>query len=343
MKVLLIRLSAIGDIVFSSPLIDAFRRSAPETRLSWLVAQPFANVLAGESRLDEVIVLPTSDWNRLWKQRRYAMLQRSILSFCRELRRRRFDLAIDLQGLLKSGVWARLSGARQCIGLGSREGSQYLMHRVIDRHGGRSERVASEYLYLADQLNLDTSDFQMRLGLAEPARTQARDLLAATLGGGAYGVICPFTTRPQKHWINTHWTALVPMLQERFGSPVVMLGGPGDVEAARPIAASGVLDLTGRTSVQAAAAVIQGADYVIGVDTGLTHMGLAFRRPTICLFGSTRPYTDTATPEGRVLYHEMACAPCRRRPTCDGRFDCMRAITPGQVIDALASVMENSQ
>jgi heptosyltransferase-1 len=276
----------------------------------------------------------------LWSEKRFLSLAKSVFSFRRELRRRHFDLVVDLQGLLKSGIWSWLSGARKRIGLGSREGSQYLMHAVIDRHGGRRERIASEYLQLAESLGLEADDFPMHVAIGNAARAQAGELLAETVGGESYGVICPFTTRPQKHWIESHWTALVPRLHELYGMPVVMLGGPGDVPSARAIAAAGAADLVGKTSIQAAAAIIAGARYVIGVDTGLTHIGLALQRPTLCLFGSTRPYTDTATPRGRVLYHDMPCVPCRRRPTCNGRFDCMRALTPRQVLDALAEIME---
>lgn len=341
MNVLLVRLSAMGDIVFATPLIAAFRRGAPDVRVSWLVAQPFADVLAAESQLDEVIVVPTTDWKRLYRQRRFGELWRALRAFRRELKGRRFDLAVDLQGLLKSGVWTWLSGATRRIGLGSREGSQYLMDRVIDRHGGERSRIASEYLYLAQALGLETNGFGMRVAVGERGRQQAHELLRERVGDGAYGVICPFTTRPQKHWLVAHWQALIPRLEARFQRPVVMLGGPGDRAAAGELAAGGgVVDLAGQTDIQGAAAVIAGADYVIGVDTGLTHMGIALGRPTLCLFGSTRPYTDTATDHARVLYHDLPCAPCRRRPTCDGRFDCMRELTPGQVADALAQLLE---
>lgn len=339
-RILLVRLSAMGDIVFASPLVAAFRRRYPDASISWMVAEPFADLLASDPAIDEVIVLPTRGWGRLLRERRYLTFAREVRAFVTGLRRRRFDLAVDLQGLMKSGIWAGLSGAARRIGLGSREGSQYFMHQVVDRHGGHRERIASEYLFLAGQLGLPVDDFSMHVAVSPEAATRAAALVAEQVGEHPYGVICPFTTRPQKHWTRERWLELIPRLRDRFGGPVVMLGGPGDKVAAADIAAAcDVVNLVGRTDIQMAAAVISDARYLVGVDTGLTHMGLAFHRPTVCLFGSTRPYTDTATPAGRVLYHDMACAPCRRRPTCDGAYTCMTGIQASEVTELLEGLL----
>jgi heptosyltransferase-1 len=78
----------------------------------------------------------------------------------------------------------------------------------------------------------------------------------------------------------------------------------------------------------------------VGVDTGLTHMGTAFKRPTVALFGSTRPYLDGRTPSTQVMYDALSCSPCRRHPTCAGRFDCMRQLTPERVWQCAQTLME---
>ena len=90
------------------------------------------------------------------------------------------------------------------------------------------------------------------------------------------------------------------------------------------------------TSLRQAAALIERAKLLIGVDTGLTHMGIAFDRPTLCLFGSTCPYLDTTHDNAQVIYHRLSCSPCKRRPTCDGRFDCMQAISVDEVLQQAA-------
>ncbi|MGM0677491.1 MAG: glycosyltransferase family 9 protein, partial [Pseudomonadota bacterium] len=161
-------------------------------------------------------------------------------------------------------------------------------------------------------------------------------------------VACPFTTRPQKHWVESAWGRLAVRLQEQFGTRLVLLGGPGDREAAERIAAQAgdaVDNRVGETSLTEAAAVISRAHLLVGVDTGLTHMGPAFNVPTVALFGSTCPYLDTGRDNTVVIYHDLPCAPCKRNPTCQGRFDCMTGITVDEVlgkVDALLPHRETS-
>ncbi len=331
--ILIVRLSAIGDIVFSSPLVHALRQRYPRARISWLVQPESAALLEAHPELDEVIRWPRAEWTALWNSRRYLALWRAIKKFRGELRQRHFDLALDIQSLMKSGFLAWLSGARERIGLGSREGSQWLMSRVIEK-GGEPRRIGSEYLYFAQQLDLPTDNFDMQIGLLEADKQAADALLAREDLVNGFVVICPFTTRPQKHWFEHAWRRLIEQIRSDWQLPVVILGGPGDRVAATAIADAEptLINLVGETSLREAAAIIARADLVVGVDTGLTHMGIAMQRPTLCLFGSTRPYLDTTHANAHVIYHALDCSPCRRHPTCNGRFDCMASITADEVM-----------
>ncbi len=333
-SILLIRLSAIGDVVMASPLISALRRAHPDAHLAWLVQPEAAELLAANRQLDEVLIWPRGEWSRLARERRLLALARRVLAFRRELRRRRFSLVIDAQGLLKSGLMAWLSGAPRRIGLGSREGSGWLMTERIER-GGDAGRIGSEYLHLARQLRLPTDGFPMRVALTDDDRRTAAEIAGVGADAAPYAVICPFTTRPQKHWVEERWTELVGRVHAELGLRTVMLGGPGDREAADQIAMrspSGLIDAVGRTRLRQAAALIESARLLIGVDTGLSHMGIAFATPSVLLFGSTLPYQNTTREDAVVLYHSLPCSPCRRRPTCGGAFTCMREITVDEII-----------
>jgi heptosyltransferase-1 len=335
-RILLVRTSAIGDIVFASPLAAAFRRAYPQAHLAWLVQPECAPLLIHHPDLDEVIPWPYRTWRRLWQARRWPTLARQIGAFRAELRERRFDLAVDLQGLLKSGLLTRLSGAGERIGLGSREGSQWLMTRTVPR-GGDPARIGSEYLYLAETLGLPVGGFEMQVYYGPEETAFADDLIEHKALTGGYAVLCPFTTRPQKHWFEDRWAALARRLSAVLGLPAVMLGGPADREAARRIhdqADGGLIDLAGETDLLQAAAVIDRSALLVAVDTGLGHMGIAFGRPSLLLFGSTCPYRNTTRANARVLYHPMSCSPCRRKPTCHGAFTCMKSIEVSQVISA---------
>jgi len=329
---LLVRLSAIGDIVMASPLVHALRKRYPQAHIAWLVQPESAALLVDHPELDEVIVWPRGEWQALWRERRLVDLFAVVRAFRADLHQRGFAIAIDLQGLLKSGLLARLSGAGRRIGLGSREGSQRLMTEVVPR-GGEADLIGSEYRFLAERLDLPTQDFRMQVGVGAAAEAQATELRQRLPANVQYAVICPFTTRPQKHWFVAHWRALIERLDGERGMTVVMLGGPGDVAAAAEIAeGGGVIDWVGQTDLQTAAALIRDSALLIGVDTGLTHIGIAFDRPTICLFGSTRPYLRSGSANTRVIYHALDCSPCRRNPTCNGAFTCLREITPDEVL-----------
>ena len=257
---------------------------------------------------------------------------------------------LDRQGLLRGGLPAWLTGARVRIGLGSREASQWLMTRVVPR-GGDPDGIGSEYRFLAEQLGLPLAGFAMALVPGEADRAFARALIEQEGLADGYVVFCPFTTRPQKHWFEDRWSRLAAELQRVQGWRVLMLGGPGDREAgariqslvgADPDPGQGLINLTGRTSLLQAAALIDGSRLVIGVDTGLSHMGIAFGRPSLLLFGSTCPYLKTGRDTARVLYHPRPCSPCKRRPTCQGAFDCMRDLGVAEVLAAARGLLERS-
>lgn len=339
-RVLIVRTSAIGDVVFASPLAAAIKRTHPDAFVAWLVEPGIDALIAHDPAIDARILWPKAEWAQLWRSGRRIELWQRVRAFRAELRSHHFDTVLDLQGLLKSGVLAWLSGAPTRIGLGSREGSQWLMTRVVPR-GGDVARISSEYLHLAEQLELDTGDFMPALHVAPGADARAQALLAECgLVPDRYAVFAAFTTRPQKHWFEDAWQALAPQLAARTGLTPVLLGGPGDAQAAASIAAGapGLINLVGRTKLPEAAALVRSAGLLVGVDTGLTHMGIAFSVPTVAIFGSTCPYTKTGRANARVIWLGMHCSPCRRRPTCGGAWTCLRDITPERVLEEVVKV-----
>lgn len=340
-RILIVRTSAIGDVVFASPLAAALRRSDPGAYIAWVVEPGIDALIAHDPAIDECIVWPKSEWLQLWRRRQWRELWRSVSAFRARLRQLRFDVALDLHGLAKSALIARLSGAPRRVGLGGREGSRWLVTEVVAR-GGDAARIGSEYLHLAQYLGLACDDFLPRLSLEAQAEQRALALLAARgVEPGRYAVFAAFTTRPQKHWFADAWTALAAAVQARTGLRPVLLGGRADREAAARIAADapGLVDLAGETGLGEAAAVVRHAALLVGVDTGLTHMGIAFSVPTVALFGSTRPYTITGRANARVVWLGMGCSPCGRRPTCGGAWTCMRDITPQRVIEEASAVL----
>ncbi|MCJ7501424.1 glycosyltransferase family 9 protein [bacterium] len=338
-KILIIRLSAIGDVVMASPLIGAFKRTWPTARIYWMVEDTSKPILQANPDLEELIIWPRNAWKQSLRDKRYLTLKREIIRFVKDLRKKGFSMAVDAQGLFKSGLWAYLSGAPERIGIGSREGSRHLMTRVVERTSA-SDRISSQYLLLAEAMGLDTRNFDMDMVLAPEAEIYGTRFASSL--PSAYIALAPFTTRPQKHWFQERWTEVINRITTQLELSVVLLGGPGDQQHSREIfQAEGpnTVNLTGKTNLQEAAAVIKNASLLIGVDTGLTHMGYALGTPTIALFGATRPYLNTGGAPGTVLYHPHDCSPCRRSPTCDGDFTCMKAISVDEVIETAQSLL----
>ena len=329
-RILIVRLSAIGDVVMASGLIPALRARWPEAEISWLTEPATVPLLRHNPTLHEVIAWPRAEWQRLWKERRFSKLWRRARRFRSQLRARHFDLVLDAQGLLKSGVMAWLAGAHRRVGLLSREGSQWLMTERVGARPGDDPRMSHEYRDLADHLGAPAGSFKLDLAVGAVPRDAARAALVAAgvpVGGAnRFAVLAPFTTRPQKHWFEDRWVGLAAALRAE-GIVPVLLGGPSDQAAGERIAAAAgplLVNLVGQLKLDQTVAAIADSALVVGVDTGLTHMGTALGVPTVGLFGSTRPYLDAGTSRTAILYVPLDCSPCRRHPTCGGAYHCMR-------------------
>lgn len=322
--ILIVRVSALGDLVFCTALLDGLRRAYPQAHIAWLAQPGFAGVLEGDPRLDALIRLPPRALNGIT----------GLITTWRLLRQQApYDWVIDAQGLLKTRVLARLAPARQRIGFASREPGGFLMHRLIDK-GGDLADISSEYRFLAQRLT----------GL-DPGPPRLLPAQTASALPPRFIALCPFTTRPQKHWMEGYWGELAHALRAAGLGPCVVFGGPADRLAADRIMATmpaGTLDQVGKTRVSELPALLQHAALVIGVDTGLTHIGVALQRPVIALFGSTCPYTGGATSPLRVMYDALPCAPCKRRPTCKGAYTCLRNLTPARVARAALELCGDS-
>jgi heptosyltransferase-1 len=338
-RILIVRLSALGDIVMASGLIPALKARYPQAEVSWLCEAASAPLLRHNPRLHELIIWPRGDWEALKKAKRWGELWRTVRQFKAMLRAKQFDLVLDGQGLLKSGLMAWFTGAPRRVSIIAREGSHLLAHEVVVPTPVAVPVMGSEYRYLAGYLGAPDAAFQPDLAVGEAALVKAQAMVAGV--AKPLVALCPFTTRPQKHWVEGHWPALAQALIAQGLQPV-LLGGPADTEAAARItqATPGLINLVGQLKLDESVAMISLCHRLIGVDTGLTHMSTALKLPTLALFGSTRPYLSGGSPLTHVMYDALPCSPCRRNPTCNGRFDCMAQLTVQRVLDAALALPE---
>lgn len=328
-RILLIRLSALGDVVVTTPVIHACRLRYPRAQIDFAVGEAAASLVQHHPDLNQVVIIPQARIKQLRKAGRWRELWTTLAQVRRQLREQHYDLVVDCQGLLKSGLVAWLTGAPDRISLGGKEGSNWLVQRVLARDPAPTH-ISGPYRELAAALGWPTQPFDLQISLTDAVRAQAQALRP---DAQPYVVFCPYTTRPQKHWFDASWAELADLIRQQHPQLTLMiLGGPENREQGAALAAaSGAISLAGQTRLLEAAALIEGAVALVGVDTGLTHMGTAMRCPTLALFGSTCPYLHTESPVTQVLYQKLDCSPCHRHPTCDGRFDCMRLLTPEAV------------
>lgn len=330
-RILIVRLSALGDLVFATSLLEALRERWPKAYIAWIAQSGFAGLLDGDRRLDALIRVT----GEVFKRPTAAVYLR------RELRRHQFDWVIDAQGLLKSRWIARLVPQALRIGFESKEPAAFWMDHQFPK-GGDVRDIASEYRFLAEQLT-GRSAHAPTLPVCERSRQAVRGLMREQGVEPGFIALCPFTTRAQKHWPEHHWAELAHRIAERGLGPCAVLGGPGDRDAADRIMAEmpeDTVDLVGETRLAHLPAWLAQARAVVGVDTGLTHLGVALRKPVVALFGSTCPYTGGADSPLTVLYDALPCAPCKRHPTCGGAFTCMSGLTPERVVQALTPLLD---
>jgi len=345
-NILIIRPSSMGDVVMASPMISSIKSAFPGASVAWLLDPNLTDLLKFHPLLDEIIPWEKTLWKKLWRKGRLIRLITEVIRFRKDLRARQFHLALEAQGLLRARFLAWLSGANQKIGFNSKEPGHFLMDRIISR-GPESKLMSSEYYYMVKELGVaPRRPFLPSLGISRAWIQSAEQKLYKARVTPPYAVFCPFTTRPQKHWLGERWASLAFAIYREFGLTPVVMGAKTDHEKARDIASSvgtPIAELAGQTSLGEAMALVQQAALVVGVDTGLTHMGTAFRVPAVALFGATCPYLKTESHLTRVLYHKLDCSPCKRSPTCNGQFTCMEKITVEQVVETVRELREEVQ
>ncbi|MGC8666771.1 MAG: glycosyltransferase family 9 protein [Chthonomonadales bacterium] len=314
-RLLIVKLSAIGDVVHALPVSAALGQAFPHVELTWLVEERAAPMVLGNPFVKEVIVLPMQ-----WRRRRFGLSTVSgFLEIARRLRKRRFDISLDLQGLSKSALLALASGARRryCSDW-PREIAPWVEQPIPRR---------PESLHIVDQL-LDVARFlgaavkEVMFPLAVPPEARAAaDGLLRSVGveeGQPFAVINPSDGGGgNKGWNPLRYARLASLIHSTMGLPVVLIGGREDRriadiivrEAERPTA-----DLVGQTDLKQAAAILLRAAVHVAGDTGTAHIAAALGTPVVCIFGRTDPVR--LAPYGQeqyVVHHREQCSPiCRR-------------------------------
>lgn len=341
-SILIVKLSAIGDVIHTLPALNAIRRRYPSARISWLVEPAAADLVVGHPALDRVLVARRHQWVHGLRRGPRAESLAAAGRFVRALRDTRYDIVLDFQALLKGGLWVALARGRRKIGFGSGMQHQEMSWVFLNE---RLPAVSMEMhaldrnLHMLRAIGIDATRVDYRLPVTRADAQWAH----RTLAGAARPVVAinPMAKWPTKLWDDARFAEVADRLQSAHGATVVFTGGPEDRGALDAIAArmSGPsMNLAGRTSLTQLAALYAEADCLVTTDTGPMHLAAAVGLPVVALFGPTAPWrTGPYGPQHRVVRAGTPCSPCFKRD-CD-TCRCMTAIRVDQVTAAVADIL----
>ncbi len=334
MKILIVRLGALGDIVHAIPVAVALRRAYPDARIDWIVSAKHREILDLVPVLDHRIVVD---------QRRGGVDGLSLPAAIAQLRRTHYDIALDLQGLLKSAVMARLSGATRVIGFArryARESAASLFYSERYDPGGPgaldptdTRHVVTINLGLLTMLGI--APREAAFGLVAPRSGAVSGVVAAA--GERFALLNTGAAWPNKRWPAPRLADLASQLRARRGLRSVVLWGPGERALAEEVVAKadGAALLAPQTTIADIAALAAAAAVMVSGDTGPAHIASAMGTPLVGIYGPTRPERNGPLGNDDVSVSRASICQCHHLRQCTLERMCLLDIDVAEVLDAV--------
>ncbi len=342
-EILIVKLSAIGDVVHALAFLDVLHQDFPKARIDWLVEEGAANLIEGHPAIRRVMVSRRKTWLReLTAERHFKSVFKKLLSFLKNLRSVRYDCVIDLQGLFKSGILVGLSKGKRKVGMtGAREGAWLFLKEPSVRVNYHQHAI-DRYLEVASYLGCKWDRWENTIPVSE-SQTQAVDRLLASHGlmTGNLVAINPMAKWKTKLWEPALFATLADRILTEFSCPVLFTGSQED----RPVIDNilsrmkgKALNFAGKTGLKELSALYGRCRVLVTTDTGPMHMAAAMGCSVVALFGPTSPLrTGPYGSEHRVITSGAACSPCFKK-ACREWF-CMGDITAETVFEAVRDIL----
>jgi lipopolysaccharide heptosyltransferase I len=333
-RFLIVRLGALGDIVHAIPVAAAIRTAFPSARIDWLVSAKHRDILD---------LVPVIDRRLVINDRGEGSGGTSLLAAIGELRRTHYDVAIDLQGLLKSAILARASGAPRVVGFSSRYARERLARLFYtDAHDpGRGGLYDPRETRHVVEINLGVLQaIGITAGRAAfPIETNDSAVArrAREASGGRYALVNPGAAWPNKQWPPARFGAVAAAVRDRHGLRSVVLWGPGEDALARAVveASSGAAVLADQSSVADLVALARGATVMLSGDTGPTHIASAVGTPVVGVYGPTRPARNGPLDAQDVTVSRHEICQCHHLRRCKLDRMCLLDIEVAEVVSAI--------
>ena len=328
-RILIVLHGSIGDVTRALPVAKLLRRGFPGAHIAWSIEPAALPLVERHPAIDEVILFERHDWRR------------SLLPFLRRIRGGHFDLVLDLQRHLKSGLISRWSGAPRRIGFHRSDAKElnWLFNNQQISSGSNQSKL-DHYLKFLEFLYISTAPVEWDIPLT-PAETAHVEKLVREIGG-AFVAYCVGGRWESKRWSADEAAKSAAEVKRRYGLAAVILGGEEDRPFAAEmerVASAPLANLAGRTSLRESVGILARAELSVGPDSGLMHLSAAVGTPVVSLWGPTDPKrTGPYGFQELIVQGSAPCAPCYVRRCPIGRM-CMESIKSEDVLTQIGAAL----
>lgn len=345
-KIAIVKLSAIGDVIHALPVAAALRQRYPQAHLTWIVERKSRDILDGCPDLDEVLIFDKARWiHELPYPHRTIPVLWQIRQFIRKMRQAHFDLVIDLQGLLKSGLLTWLTGSSIRLGFAPdfcRESGSALFTNYRVSPSEQGLHIIDQYLSVVKDLGIDTSTKTFHLSIPEEDKTYIENFLKKkNLNPSApLFIINPGAGWVTKQWGEERYAQLADRIVTEIEGTVLFLWGPSELSMVKSIQKKmhSPSLRSCPTTLKQSMALIKRAHFFIAGDTGPLHLAAALNIPCIGIYGPSSSQRNG--PYGtihKVVQSEVSCRGCFRR-LCD-HWECMKSIPVDRVMESIGELL----
>jgi len=341
MNILIVKLSAIGDVIHTLPSLAALRRAFPQAHITWVVEEAAAEIILNHPDLNQVLISQRKTWMKKMKEGQVRKTLQEIKDFIRILRDRKFDLIIDFHGLFKSAFLVFLSRGGRKIGYDSYQELSGLFYREKIKED-MNKHAVDRYLDFLTYLGVADCKPEFKIAIGEKNKEKVQTLLLEDHVQETFIVVNPVAYWKTKLWDDERFANLCDRLGEVYPQMPIILTGQHSpsLEKIRSLChRDDVINWEGRTTLKDLAELYQRAKLLITTDSGPMHLAAAMGTPVVALFGPTNPLRTGPYGSGHVVIQEpLSCVPCFLKE-CD-KMTCMKGITVDAVMEGVAKVFK---
>jgi heptosyltransferase I len=330
-KILVVKPSSLGDVVHSLPFLNSLKTRFPNAEVHWVIAKGLEGLLECHPMVDRLTIINKDMWKKLSKA---TDTIKEVKRLFRDLRREQYDLAVDLQGLFRSGIITMATRAPVRIGFSeAREGSSLFYNVKVQ--GGKDVHAVERYMKIAGALGCNEKDILFPFPSCNSRMKNIEDI---TSGMKEYAVIVPGARWETKIWAAENFGRLASLLPLSS----LVIGSKSDANIAERVVRTSqgkAINLAGKTGLKELIEVMRHARIVISNDSGPMHIAAGFQVPVVAIFGPTSPVRTGPYGKGHiVIKSDLECAPCFKKHCSSLR--CLQGITVDDVYKKTAGLFK---